>query len=272
MLTRRPPPLGFATTLPSSRSLRRAFISSHCDLERSRVLEIGALDAPTFPERRETAYLDWFSTDQLRAQIEGNARRRPDRLVEVSHVIKDKRFSASVHDRFDVVIANHVIEHIPDPITWFDEIAKVTAPDGRLLLAVPERNFTFDYLRPESTAVDLLRAHREDLEQPDLWQVLESIYYYRPVRAQDFWEEPDGVAAKLARKRATFDQAIETARRRVADGYADVHCHVFSHASFPALCETLAEAGLLAWRVEDTAAVQEGRNEFHVCLTKPPQS
>jgi len=79
-----------------------------------RILEIGALDSPTFPERNIN-YLDWFSRDELMAELAENPRHTADRIVDPEYVVKDKRFAEHIDARFDVVIANHVIEHVADP-------------------------------------------------------------------------------------------------------------------------------------------------------------
>lgn len=250
-------------------TLRRSFMDRHCELACADVLEIGALDEPTAPELTGVRYLDWFSTEQLRAAHATTANRHADRIVEVDYVVCKKRFSDDVAERFDVVIANHVIEHIADPIAWLHELARITTATATLFLAVPDRNFTFDFLRSESTAVDLLRAHDEGLERPDVWQILDSLYHHRQLRAADFWDRPFP-AEKLAR-RFTFDEAIALARRHAAKEYADVHCFVYTAASFPGIMEALREADLTAWEVREIAPVAHGHQEFLVCLTKSAQ-
>lgn len=248
-------------------ALRRRMMERHCRLDEAAILEIGALDEPSLPERRGVRYMDCFSAEHLRARHQKTANRVASRIVDVDYVLTEKRFSGKVAERFDVVIANHVIEHIPDPITWLRELAAVTKDGGVLFLAVPDRNYTFDYLRPESTAVDLLRAHEEDLERPDVWQILSSIYYTRPVRASDFWgrRPPED---KLAAKRVEFGEAICIARRHAAREHADVHCFVYTAQSFAAVFGALRESRLTCWQITEIVPVAKGQQEFLVCLTK----
>lgn len=254
---------------PTPKAVRHRFIRDHVDVERASVLEIGALDAPTFTSPDiDVEYLDWFSRKELAAMHADHEHRRADRMVEVSHVVKRKRFSIEVPRRFDLVIANHVIEHIPDPITWFSECEQVTKPDGALFLSVPDRNYTFDYVRRESTFVDLLRAQQLDLEKPDFFQILGAIYYYRPVRAKEMWE---GTAEeKLKRGRFTAAEAIAHAKARSRE-YSDVHCHVFTRDSFVELIDDLRDAGHVRWRIEAVDQVRPHQNEFHVLL-RPTRS
>src|SRR5436189_2835442 len=105
-----------------SRQRRQHFISQQTTVDGLSILEVGALDAPTFPEL-PCRFLDWFTGDELRAHIAANPNRSVDRVVEPDYVVKAKRFADTVDDRFDLVIANHVLEHIADPLTWLHQIA-----------------------------------------------------------------------------------------------------------------------------------------------------
>jgi len=43
-------------------------------------------------------------------------------------------------DAFDLVTMWHVLEHVHDPLATLDEIARITRPQGTLLLAIPDPN------------------------------------------------------------------------------------------------------------------------------------
>lgn len=251
---------------PSTPQLRRRFLSRHAELDGARILEIGAMDAPTFPDSdRNVRYLDWFSREELVERYRSNPRRRPEAMVEVDYVVKGREFAAAIPDRFDLVIANHVIEHVPDPITWLQQIDSLVEDDGALFLSVPDRRYTFDYLRPESTVVDLLRAHEQGLERADFHQVLSSLLYHRPVRAPDAWA--GRLEQALERRRFTVPEAIERARE-MSRTYSGIHCHVFTRASFERVFADLAESDLVSWRIEAIDEVERDRNEFHCLLRR----
>lgn len=245
------------------RQARREFIEERLDVDGAAMLEIGAMDSATFPER-DSRYLDWFSREELRKALAGNPHRAPDRVVEPDYVVKQKRFAAAVPARFDAVIANHVLEHIADPIRWLEQIAELS-PEGNLFLALPDRRYTFDYLRPVSTVADFLRAYAEDLERPSRWQMLEAIFYHRPIRAGDVWG--GDYAEKLERGRFPLDTALALAAKADRE-YVDVHCHVFSASSFPDLIEDLGAGGFIGWRVADLQDVAQGANEFYAHLVR----
>ena len=169
------------------------------------------------------------------AELAENPRHTADRIVDPEYVVKDKRFAEHIDARFDVVIANHVIEHVADPITWLQQI-RVVAPHGDLFLAVPDRRHTFDYLRPDSTIAPMLRAHSEDLQQPSRWQLLDTLFYYRPFRAENAWA---GDFAPLEKPRFTVTEALKRSLQ-ADDEYVDTHCHMFSAPSFAGLIADLS--------------------------------
>lgn len=255
--------------MPRRLAARRAFLLEHVALSDARVLEIGALNSPTLAgfEGVSVAYADWFSHEELVRRHADNPRRRPGDIVKPTYVVKDKRWSSVIREEFDLVIANHVFEHIPDPIAWLEEVDRVVRPGGSVLLSIPDRRYTFDYLRPVSTVADLVRAHRGDFERPDLIQFLEATFYHRPVKAPDLWSD-DPPRDKLARGRfRSLGEAIENAEARTSD-YADCHCHVFESHSFPRLLDDLHSADLNRWRVIALADVEAGHNEFRVILRR----
>ena len=252
------------STLRAVRQARRRFIAEQRNLRDSRILEVGALDSPTFPEF-DVSYLDWFSQDELREMVAGNPRRNPDLVVRPDFVVKTKRFAqhlqGSMSAPFDAIIANHVFEHLADPLTWLQELGEVAGEDACLFLTIPDRRYTFDYMRPVSTVVDILRANVEDLECPSYWQVLEAAFYYRPFKASEAWagEEPRPAP------RLDLQDAMAAAERAEHE-YVDTHCHVFTTDSASRLFDALA--GLTGWRPFASQDVAEGSNEFYVCLRK----
>jgi len=61
----------------------------------------------------------------------------------------------------DFVIANHVLEHLRDPISGLLAMLRVTRPGGGVLLSVPDKRFTFDANRPVTPYEHLATDHRD---------------------------------------------------------------------------------------------------------------
>lgn len=155
---------------------RRDFLRRYRGNVTTRILEIGAFDNPTFHRELgdEVEYLDFFSREELIEMHRNNPRRNIAAAVVVDHVVKSSDFAMKLPAKFDVVVAHHVIEHVPDLIFWFGQIERLLAPDGVLFLSIPDRRYTFDYFRPVSLATQMMRTHFEHLERPDLWQLTEA--------------------------------------------------------------------------------------------------
>jgi hypothetical protein len=175
------------------------------------MLEIGAADNPTFwPDEGAVRYMDIFSTDELLAQYQDNPRRNPEHLVPVTYVTGGRPPDEVAEDLFGLVIANHVVEHVPDLLDWLTRIRRLTLDDGHLFLAIPDRRFTFDYLRRTTDVVDLLEHHARGGAEPDRFTQLRGVYYYRPIRAETTWAGE--VAEAVRTPRYTLRQAAERVR------------------------------------------------------------
>ena len=69
---------------------------------------------------------------------------------------------ASFRDgELDFVIANHVLEHIEDPIGALAHWVRVLRPGGVLMLTLPDAAQGFDAARERTSVEHLLRDHRE---------------------------------------------------------------------------------------------------------------
>jgi SAM-dependent methyltransferase len=251
--------------MPNMRELRRSKIREHVDVERSSILEIGALDYPTYtrPEHR-VWYVDYASTDELAKKGEQNPRYARERLVEVDFVSPTPSYSQFIEGRFDLVIANHVIEHVPDTIRWLQELHAVSAPKGCVFLSIPDKRYTFDIMRRNTTFIDLLRNYDERVQKPTVYQILEHFYYHKSVSATEVWEGTHH--DKLDVLRFSVGEALEVARKHAAASYADVHCHVFTSESFRGVISPLMELGMVPFEIEMMGSTVPMTNEFHVLL------
>ena len=74
---------------------------------------------------------------------------------------------------YDWIIASHVIEHIPDLISYFQQCEALLKPDGILSLIIPDKRYCFDYFSPISTTGNLLDAYAEKRVRPSHGQVFD---------------------------------------------------------------------------------------------------
>jgi SAM-dependent methyltransferase len=250
------------------RKKRQIFIENTIDLSKAKVLEIGAFDYPIYTkEQVDVSFMDWFSPEEHLAAHAG-APERAKNAIAVDYVIKDKNFSHKISKKFDLVIANHVVEHVSDLIRWFQNISSILNLNGYLFLAVPHKEYTFDKIRHLTSLGDILRNYQEDLQAPTLYQVFDHLYYYRPVRANQIWD--GNIQDLLKQKRfETAKAAMEKAKVELAKNtYVDTHCNVFNYLSFLELCQELYESQYIDLQITNSKDIEKPDNEFYAILQK----
>lgn len=245
---------------------RRRFIHRHLDVMNSAILEVGAFDCPTFTSTEANVkFLDWYTTQEIRSFASGDTRREKKSICEVDYAVKAKHFSEHIPRKFGLFIANHVIEHVPDVISWLQQIERVLVPGGSAFLSVPDRRYTFDFLRRETTITDLLRCYDLDLEKPDVWQIFDAMYFNRKIVRSDV--DSGTYIEKLDTKLNTVSEALRKAKIR-AENYVSLHCSVFSYLGFADLFNDIIESGLVNLKLVECRDVQPRGQEFHVLLRK----
>ncbi|MEO0461008.1 MAG: methyltransferase domain-containing protein [Myxococcota bacterium] len=255
--------------LPSQRAIRtrrREVLERHKVPSQSSILEIGAFDQPTYSSSEaQIEFMDYFETEDLKRVASRQPARDPERIVPITYLCKEKRFSCAVNKNFDAVIAHHVIEHVPDMLSWFSELEQLLKPNGVILLSIPDRRFTFDYLRAETDPVEFVRCQDEDLDRPTVWHVMRELFLTRPIRSADVWQ--GRLDDKLKKNRFSLSEAEHRAHDAVLRD-PDVHCHVFSFPTFARLLDDLIDAHRVSLRLIELVDVQCGGNEFHAVLKK----
>lgn len=127
-------------------------------------LEIGALMWPAqVPHRCLVDYCDAQSkSDSLKLFPEIEQLN----LVEVDYICDlDQQWLSSFQaEQFDFVILNQVIEHLANPIQVITELFRVTKVGGQVVIAAPDKNFTFDKSRA-LTSFEHLRSEYENQVQ-----------------------------------------------------------------------------------------------------------
>jgi SAM-dependent methyltransferase len=100
-------------------------------------IEIGPLDYPLrLPREARVRYVDYLNGAGLREDY-GNTLRAGRPLV-VPDVVDDGARLASFADAsLDFVVANHMLEHVEDPIAALEHQLRVLRPGGILYLTLP---------------------------------------------------------------------------------------------------------------------------------------
>lgn len=147
---------------------RRVFVARE-DLARRYLtgsgIEIGALGFPLrVPPGVAVRYVDHLPREELIA-----FNRRSFELARIDaqaippvDVVDDGATLATFADAtLDFVIANHVLEHIEDPVEALENWLRVLRDGGILFLALPDARRTYDAPRERTSVEHVLRDHRD---------------------------------------------------------------------------------------------------------------
>lgn len=238
-------------------------------------LEIGALCRPIVaPHTGPIRYVDHCTTAELREKYAEDPTVDCDAIVDVSYVWGGQSLRELVGDeRFDYIIASHVIEHVPDLIGWLKELASVLKPGGILALAIPDKRWCFDCRRENSGIADLLEAYLEKRKRPNLRQVADLYFGVAHVREADLWAGSVGLAdiQSIHGIDHVDEDMVRDYDQRIRDGeYIDVHCNVFTPYSFIEILGQLGKTGFLDYRVVSFHETAERDIEFFVSLERLP--
>ncbi len=201
--------------------------------------------------------MDHASREELVAKYSriGMEAEQLDRIEEVDFIWTGQPLTDAVNtgERFDYIIASHVIEHTVDPIAFLNECGELLSDNGVICLVVPDKRFCFDHFRPLSSAGQLVEAHLfpRPVHGPASF-VDTHLLTVRRNGTQNTW------TATTADGIGLVPCPWETVGRTLSDiepqdTYIDIHRWVFTPASFRLLAHDLAGLGYLRVAVEDVS-------------------
>ena len=259
--------------ITAMRSRRDRFLALH-DFSVGRGLEIGPLDSGLAdPETDRVTYVDVLDTTGLREHYAHDPNVILELIPQIDYplqrdgVMQTLADAASPGAPYDWVIASHVIEHVPDVIGWLAQVAELTVDDGVLLLAVPDRRYTFDRHRPPTTTGQAIQAHDAGDTRPSIRAVYDYFTSAVTVDPGKLWAgaPPPGRSARM-HDEATVRSMMERCR---AGEYVDCHVWTYTPQSLVDQVDELRALGLCEWYVEKVAPVPHGI-EFYALLRRLP--
>ena len=212
-------------------------------------IEIGALHRPLeVPSGASVTYVDRLPVAELREHYPELAELP---LTPVAVIGNAEDLSAFEDESLDFVIANHLLEHLEDPIKGLLEFQRVLRPGGLVYLALPDKRVTFDKKRALTTIDHLLDEHRGQTAAQN-----------RRDHFMDWAVNVDG--------NAPGQEAEERVRDLMAKDYS-IHFHVWRPETFlEFLFAARAEAGVELDLLQFAAPETEGDDEFILLLAKGP--
>ena len=222
----------------------------------SRIIEIGPSHAPIASKAAGWRSFVVDHTDQ--AGLRGKYRGLPvdlDAIEPVDCVWADGPLDGAVprhlHGSFDLLIASHVIEHLPDPVGFLAAADRLLAPDGVVALAIPDRRFCFDYFRPATTTGQVLEAYfgqRTRHPARALWDHATMAVNLDGVGA--WGQHPVATAAFLSDAFTRDAARLRFTEPGEAAPYEDCHAWAFTPAGFSLLMLELVQLAMTEWGIQ----------------------
>ncbi|BBD97384.1 methyltransferase domain-containing protein [Sphingobium amiense] len=223
-------------------------------------LEIGGGYNP-LTQGPNVRHLDQADQETLRQKfaVEGAD---PAKVPYIDYVWNGTSYPELVgEDRFDWIVASHVIEHMPCLVTFLQQCFTILKPGGILSLAVPDKRYCFDHYRPSSGLARVIDTHLNGTNRPSPGALAEMILNASAVNGNICWNAGSIGAAELLHN---SQDALAALQASAAGEYRDTHVWAFTPNGFRLLIHDLHALGLSALReVRFTPSVE---GEFYIQL------
>lgn len=259
--------------------MSRRDIALKCiDITKGRGLELGPLFSPLVSKQEaKISYLDHVSTEDLKKKYDAHPiKGYPvplESITPIDYVLENNSLKQTLRGKkFDYVIASHVMEHIPDLVSWLADVESILNEGGVLSLVIPDKRFTFDVLRDESRPADVIGAYLDKYNRASSVAMYDYMSNFRHnVVAAEAWQNPYADYSK--NKKNTIQRAYEVCLDNIVPGnYVDAHCFVFTPYSFFEVVRSLVKHDLFGYEVAYFEDTPENQLEFYVSLRKVKQS
>lgn len=203
----------------SLEDFRRYYMFANIEIKEKTGLEIGAFQRPTVKEcEGNIKFLDFYSTEELKQQAKTNET-NPDSVVNVTYIVKNNNYKEYIDEKFDYIIANHVIEHISNPIKWLESLENLLNEDGALFIAIPDKKYNFDRFRTDTSLSHILCDYFSNNDEITAQDALNCAMYYD----LSYIGRENSINSKLTK---------EFIKNAIKENHPGMHSHVFQAETF----------------------------------------
>ncbi len=244
---------------------KNKIISRHSFLKKidvkKTVLEIGPFANPCL-QGSHVRYFDVLNQQDLITRAKEN--NYPTNKIPDIDFVSSTGDLAVVNKPFENVFSSHCIEHQPDLVKHLQAVSKILKPHGKYYLIIPNKQYCFDALLPESTIADVFQAFYEKKTKHNLKSVVEHRALTTHNNSYRHWMGNHGVLKNVTNKIIAAQKEFEAAN----DGYVDVHAWQFTPDSFVSIIQLLNELHLIDLKVDELFHSPIFSLEFYVVLKK----
>jgi len=230
------------------------------------VLEIGPAHNAILPKRDgfRTKTVDYLDRDGLVEKYRSFKQYDPNDIEDVDYVIAvGEPMANAIDERFDLVLASHVLEHSLSVIDFINDCTSLLVPGGVVSLIVPDHRYTFDRFRERSSIGRVIDAADDGRRKThSVGTLAEFSLDAVKHRGATSWAAGHRGEYRLVHSPDEVRENIERAR---GPEYIDVHNWVFSPNHLRLLLEDLHGLGLVS--VREAAFQDTVGHEFFLNLT-----
>ncbi|MBA3487475.1 MAG: methyltransferase domain-containing protein [Lysobacter sp.] len=232
-------------------------------------LEVGPSHNPVAAKANgfNVRVVDHLSQAELRSKYEGH-NVNIDNIEEVDFIWRGEPLEQILDttERYDWIIASHVIEHMQDPIRFIRSCQKVLKPEGILSLAIPDKRYCLDYLRPPSSTGCVLQAYLEERKRHTPGQIFDSFSFAAKVEDSISWDPETEGSVDFLHAHGLAGLMLQNYLE--SSDYVDVHGWVFTPSSFRLIIGDLNALGYL--NIREAQFVPTIGCEFFVSFANAP--
>lgn len=214
----------------------RTFVEKYVPIQSASFLEIGPYENPTYTKDEVSIkYLDVQPREALIRDAE-YWKKDTSKIINCDFIVQTNEYEQFVNEKFDVILADNVFEHVSDPIKWLITMTKLLNDDGLLFIRLPEYKQCFDRFRTPTQFSHLISDYIKKVPDLDPEHCVESSIYY---------------TMRSSEERPVFDRInMEKIRYWYANPHFGIHCHCYEYATFlSAIIMPILFTGLVSFSI-----------------------
>ncbi len=220
-----------------------------------RIIEIGPGYNPVAPKAKgwNTHVVDHASREELRQKYTG-APVNLDAFEEVDTIwrrgLLHEAVPSNILGSCSLLIASHMIEHVPDLAGFLRSAAEILKPEGAVSLAIPDRRYCFDYFKPPSSTGDILEAFMEGRARHSLRSAWNHAAYAMRMDGLEAWGQHAVFNPGFIAPFEDLEEVFRGFQAGPGGEYVDCHAWQFTPAGFSLIVLELGLLGVIDWHVD----------------------